>query len=145
MLWPSLVFSANTWYVPASGIIFEAAPTLKYAEDVRLYSGTGSTIGDSYTDFLSNFSAMKKLWLNCNAFRQFDWTFLDQESARELQMIKLAVFPSSSTKNMCSSVEALVRFCATLPRRQDEEALELDLSQTGFSRAFGLRIIKVST
>ncbi|KAH7706329.1 hypothetical protein AAVH_26451 [Aphelenchoides avenae] len=140
----NLMFSENTSDMPYVGVVFEAAPPLKFAEEVAVHSVAELvTVFDSEA-FMSNFSGMKtlRLGLNYDAFRQFSWTFLRKESARELRLIKFTR-PWQENVNMTRFVIGLVRFCTTLPRLQGGEALELDFSQTVFSGAFAQRIIKL--
>ncbi|KAH7708579.1 hypothetical protein AAVH_24157 [Aphelenchoides avenae] len=138
-----LVFSENTWNMPGIGVVFEAAPSLKYAEQVALFSPNGSTYNSNA--FMSNFAGMKSLRLRFDygIFRHFSWTFLGQECALELRLIQL-IRPLIWSNDMNHSVEELVRCCATLPHLLGGQALELDFSGSYFSAAFALRIIGVS-
>ncbi|KAH7708694.1 hypothetical protein AAVH_24056 [Aphelenchoides avenae] len=137
-----LYFCDNTWNMPGVSVIFEAAPQLKYAEDVEIL------IDDGVVDeaFMRNFAGLKelRLWLDYDAFSQLSWTFLREESARELRLIE---FTQNWRENVRTTlaVEDLVRYCVTLPNRQGGEPLELEFMQTVFSsRNVGRRIIEVS-
>lgn len=145
-----LDFHSNTWNLPAIGVVFEAVPSLKYAEHVELdtWSRTvESTIGPDSKAFTSNFARLTslQLCLYIEAFCQFSWTFLRQESASELGLIR---FNSRSryvgSEDMDRATEGLVGYCATIPRLLGREPLELDFSGNSFPREFGLRIIEVS-
>ncbi|KAH7668203.1 hypothetical protein AAVH_42957 [Aphelenchoides avenae] len=126
--------------MPGIGVVFEAAPPLKYAEQVALFSPNGSTYNSKA--FMSNFVGMKSLRLRFDygIFRHFSWTFLGQECALELRLIQL-IRPLVWTNDTNHSVEELVRCCSTLPHLLGGQALELDFSGSYFSAAFALRII----
>ncbi|KAH7705169.1 hypothetical protein AAVH_27626 [Aphelenchoides avenae] len=64
--------------------IFDAAPSLKYAEGVDLHSPVGTATVYHSEAFMLNFAGMTSLnlWLGHDALRQFNWTFLLQESSR---------------------------------------------------------------
>ncbi|KAH7702628.1 hypothetical protein AAVH_30215 [Aphelenchoides avenae] len=142
----NLTFDGNTWNMPDVGVIFEAAPALKYAEDVVLQSLHESHMDADSEALMSNFAAMESLslWLDNDVFGQFSWAFLRQESARELRHIKVTCRPAVPTDNVNGSVECLVRESAALPRPLEGDALELDFSDTYFSVKFCLRVIEVS-
>ncbi|KAH7714299.1 hypothetical protein AAVH_18318 [Aphelenchoides avenae] len=98
----SLTFYHDTWNMPGVDVIFEAALALKYAEDVTFKSLDDSTnLGDSEA-FMRNFAGMKSLCLSLyyDAFRQYNWTFLRQESARELRLIKVSVHPPPPSEDL---------------------------------------------
>ncbi|KAH7675921.1 hypothetical protein AAVH_42172, partial [Aphelenchoides avenae] len=137
-----LVFCVRTWNMPGVGVIFEAAPPLKYAERVDLYKND-DIIEDNFDAFMSNFVGMKtlRLFLNCDVRRQFSWTFLRRESARDLRLIQVSAYPCTPTENILRSIEELVRYCGTLPRLQGGEALELDFSKNDFFGTFALVVI----
>ncbi|KAH7675983.1 hypothetical protein AAVH_42108 [Aphelenchoides avenae] len=141
-----LTFSAAayTWDVPDVNAIFEAAPPLKFAEEVEISTYNGVRICSEA--FMHNFSGTRvlDLWFNYDTFCQFNWAFLRRESARELRRIKF-IRISAWTECMDRSVEELVRECAALPRLLGGEPLELDLSSNDYSGEFGKRIIEVST
>ncbi|KAH7706123.1 hypothetical protein AAVH_26661 [Aphelenchoides avenae] len=142
----NLTFGLHTWNVPGIDAIFEAAPPLKYAEDVELRSPPGSTVKVNTEAFMHNFSGMKSLRLKCNydVFRQYSWAFLREESARELLRVGVGAEHEPGSMNENPAAEELVRYCTTL--RRQEEALELDFSESKpFRSAFGRRVIEVST
>lgn len=85
-----------------------------------------------------------RLQLDYDLFRQFSWTFLRQESMRDLRLIVLSDTRSTWTEEADRLVEGLVRDCFTLPGALDGETLELDFSGEYFRAAFGRRIIEVS-
>ncbi|KAH7708589.1 hypothetical protein AAVH_24167 [Aphelenchoides avenae] len=96
--------------------VFEAAPALKYAEDVDLsWPGNSTT---SPEDFLQNFAGMKALRLSLlhDAIRQMNWTFLRKESAREMRLLEVSGYGPAPTGSVNDSVEKLVRCWVTLPR-----------------------------
>ncbi|KAH7708695.1 hypothetical protein AAVH_24057 [Aphelenchoides avenae] len=138
----TLMFPENTWNMPGIRVIFEAAPQLKYAEDVEIFVDGGAA--DNSEAFMSNFSGLKalRLWRDSDTFRQFNWAFLQRESARGLRLIKFTRNWDEDV-NTSLSVEVLVRCCAALPHRQGGEPLELNFPETVFSGAFGRRIIKL--
>ncbi|KAH7714301.1 hypothetical protein AAVH_18320 [Aphelenchoides avenae] len=145
-----LSFFENTWDMPGVHVTFEAAPALKYAKNLELYSrensmrgaSDGLTIKGDTEAFMCNFAALKaiRMGFDYGIFRQFSWTFLRQESARELRLVE---FPWRWPENASRSVEEFVRYCATLPRHRGGEALELRFSHTHFPGAFGRRIIEL--
>ncbi|KAH7702626.1 hypothetical protein AAVH_30213, partial [Aphelenchoides avenae] len=62
----TLTFHENTWVMPGVCAIFEAAPALKYTEDVVLHSLDQYTVGSSSEALMSNFIGMKALCLHLN-------------------------------------------------------------------------------
>lgn len=138
-----LMFYNNTRNMRGVGVIFEAALSLKYAEDVDLH-----IIGGNPDAFLSNFAGMKSLRLEVDddVFNQLNWRFLRHNYARDLRLLKVTR-RSAWTPNVDRAVEGLVRECVALPRLLSGDALELDFTdfRPYFSDAFGLRIIEVST
>lgn len=74
-----LTFYHNMWNMPGVGAIFEAVPPLKYAEHLRLSSPLGSPAGNSFEALLGCFAGLGV----------FPRTFLGQESARDLRLIKV--------------------------------------------------------
>ncbi|KAH7703560.1 hypothetical protein AAVH_29266 [Aphelenchoides avenae] len=139
-----LMFWDNGWTVRGVGVMFEAAPALKYAE-VLLHSPGGSTTGCSSEALLSNLAGMKSLhvWLNFEAFCHLSWTFLYRESARELRLIEVRGIPSTLSEIEDLSVEELVHCAAALPRLLGGEPLELDFTDNYFSGEFDRRIIEL--
>ncbi|KAH7702627.1 hypothetical protein AAVH_30214 [Aphelenchoides avenae] len=125
----TLTFHDDLWNHPDIGTVFEAAPALKYAEDVVLHSPHGSTTGDHSEAFMHNFAGLKALCLHLDyhVFCQIRWTFLRWEV---------------QTESFDRCVEELVGYCATLPHPLGGESLELDFSESYFSGAFCLRIIE---
>ncbi|KAH7702705.1 hypothetical protein AAVH_30132, partial [Aphelenchoides avenae] len=143
----SLTFFEHAWNMHGVGIIFEAAATLKYADEVAVYGSGGATVWSHFETLMSNFVALKSLSLRLNGdvFHHFSWEFLRQETARELRRISVDDLLSGhapASENMKHAVEQLVHNCATLPRLLNEGSLELDFTQIGFPGAFGLRIIE---
>lgn len=138
-----LVFSENTWNTSTFAVIFESAPPLRYAEEVVLYVPHGSNIGSSSEAYMHNFDGTKalRLWVDCDAFRQFCWTFLSRESACGLRLIEFTK-PSDLTRAR-SAIEEFVLYCVTLPPRLSGDPLELDFSENEFSGRFALRVIEV--
>ncbi|KAH7708106.1 hypothetical protein AAVH_24635 [Aphelenchoides avenae] len=140
----TLIFRDNMWAMPGICVIFEAAPALKYAEDVVFRSLDQYIARDSSETVMSNFVGMKALCLHLNyhVFHQFSWTFLRQDSARELRLIK--VHASSWAENdLYRSLEEFVRYCAMRPRLVGEDALEVDFSALSFPRSYCLRVIEL--
>ncbi|KAH7714320.1 hypothetical protein AAVH_18339 [Aphelenchoides avenae] len=140
----TVTFAGNALDVDGIGAIFKAAPALKFAEYVDLsWSGDSN---NSLDDFMQSFAGMKALCLllGYDTFRQLGWTFLRQESARELRRIKVIGGVSGPTGCMHDSVKELVRTCVTLPHLQGGEPLLLDFPHKSFPGAFGLQIIEVS-
>lgn len=139
----SLNFSEDTWKMRGVGVIFKAAPPLKYAEDVAFYSPHGSAIGGNSEALMSNLAGMKSLYIqaHCDIIQQFNWSFLRQECARKPRLIKVFAKPPVPNEYVQRSIEKLVRCCATL---RDGEPLKLDFSRDYFTGAFGHRIIEVS-
>ncbi|KAH7700968.1 hypothetical protein AAVH_16642 [Aphelenchoides avenae] len=142
----SLIFTGSTLNMEGVRAVFDDAPSLKYAENVQLYVPDGST-GNNHNPevVLQNFAGMKTLRLSFeyDAFRQFSWTFLRNNSAHELRLFKVSGRGSAPTGSLDRSVEELVRYCAALPHLQCGEALELDFSGNLFSGAFGLHIVEL--
>ncbi|KAH7695638.1 hypothetical protein AAVH_37300, partial [Aphelenchoides avenae] len=144
----------NTWDVPGVGVVFEAAPPLKYAEAVVIHHYVHdfvchdslrqfrSAAGFTCEAFMSNFTGVKSLHLliDWEVFRRFSWTFLRQAS--KLRRIAVSVMPSTLTKYAIHAVEDLVHYCGTLPHSRGGESLELDFTANDLSGAFGLRIIE---
>lgn len=93
--------------MPGVDIIFEAAPSLKYAQVVYLYSASGLDDGGDPDAFMSKFVGINRLWLEDDVFRRFSWSFLRRESARELEDISVAGLYSTPTGVMNDSVEDL--------------------------------------
>ncbi|KAH7714296.1 hypothetical protein AAVH_18315 [Aphelenchoides avenae] len=124
-----LMFDDNTWNMPGVGVIFEAAPPLKYAEDVGLNSTAGSTTVLSSDAFVRSFASIKslRLWLAYDVFDRFSWAFLCEESACGLRLLKVSCKDSWAARaDIHSAVEEIFRCCGTLPRLHDGEALVLD-------------------
>lgn len=113
---------------------------------MTLYSPDDAIIDGNFDALMHNFAAMKSLdlSLNKNAFCQVSWTFLRQECARELRLLRVDVMDLTTPEEVIRSAEELVHECATLRRLLGGEALKLDLSRNDFPRAFALRIIEVS-
>ncbi|KAH7708592.1 hypothetical protein AAVH_24170 [Aphelenchoides avenae] len=126
----NLAFYGNTWNMPGVGVIFEASPPLKYAEDVELYSPYGSANGNNSEPFMSHFAGIKslRLGISFNLFRQFKRTLLHPESSRNLRLIKVGPGLSALSADVQNSIEELARSCVTLPRMSGGEPLELDFS-----------------
>ncbi|KAH7715976.1 hypothetical protein AAVH_16645 [Aphelenchoides avenae] len=132
--------------MPGIETIFEAAPALKCAEEVVLHSPRVSSTGVNSGALTSNFAVMKSLriWFDYDTFRQFNWTFLRQESSHRLQRIGVYTTSSVWTENdLNRAVEELVRDCATLPRPLRGQPLELDFSSNKISRVLVLRILEL--
>lgn len=139
-----LAFDGHTWNTLDVDVVFDAAPQMKYAEQVELFSPDGATISGDSAAFMSNFAAMKELrvWFDYEVFRQFDWTFLRRECARELRCVRLTRL-AFWTEAMNRSVEELVHHCVALQRLRGGGDLEFDFSDNIASGAFGRRIIEV--
>ncbi|KAH7725207.1 hypothetical protein AAVH_07255 [Aphelenchoides avenae] len=137
-------YHPNQWNAPDLDVIFEAAPPLKYVEQVDVFSPKGSVISGVSDVFMDSFAGMTKLGLyfDYEAVEHFDWAFLRRESARNLRLLEL---PSRvrGIGAMNRFVEELMRFCITLPRLRGGEPLELDLTAHFFSGAFAQRIIEL--
>ncbi|KAH7709898.1 hypothetical protein AAVH_22831 [Aphelenchoides avenae] len=145
----NLAFSGSTMIMDGVGAVFEAAPALKYAEDVDLYwPGDSTSVNNDPEAFMQNFAGMKTLSLSLgfDTFRQLSWSFLRKESARELRLIKVSGCGSAPPRPMDRSVEELVRCCVTLPHLQGGAPLELNgappFSKNKFTGPFGLQIIE---
>lgn len=145
-----LFFFEYTWNMLGVGAIFEAAPPLKYAEEMRFpYSfrrDAWLTRAQTSEAFMGNFAGIKplRLYLEQEVFLHFSWTFLRQESARELQLIKVYTSSFVANENVKRSIAELVRECCTLPHLLGRETLELDFLEYGLPIAFGQRIFEVS-
>ncbi|KAH7704637.1 hypothetical protein AAVH_28165 [Aphelenchoides avenae] len=140
-----LIFFENTWNKPGAGIVFDATPALKYAEDVCLRSLPGATIANESEPFMHNFAGTNSLRLSLNyaLFRQFNWTFLRRESARELRRISVGIGDIDYLPvNATSPVEKIVRCCGTLPHMLGGEPVEIHFPENYLSAAFGLPIIE---
>lgn len=128
-----LFVSENTWNIPGIGIVFEAAPSLKYADEVGLISPEGSTVENDSATFLRKFTVVKslRLLLDYGIFRQFNWTFHRDECARKLRLIKCSIpvvlRAHILREDINGAIEELVRYCVALRREIGGEALELDL------------------
>ncbi|KAH7725218.1 hypothetical protein AAVH_07266 [Aphelenchoides avenae] len=138
-------FFDYTWNTPDVGVVFEAAPPLKYAERVDLCRPPPvPAISGVSEEFVNNFAGIKelRLYLDYDVVAQFDWAFLRAESARNLRRLK---FPTSvrGTEADNRFAEELIRNCITLPRLRGGEPLELDFSARAFSGAFGRRIVEL--
>ncbi|KAH7714302.1 hypothetical protein AAVH_18321 [Aphelenchoides avenae] len=83
-----------------------------------------------------------RLHLGEDAFRQFSWTFLRHEAAREIRRISVFIVPLTPSHDMTRYYEELVHDCSTLAHRQGGEPLELDFAEGYFPIAFGLRVIE---
>lgn len=93
------MFYSNTWNRRGVEVIFEGAPVLKYAQDVRLHSPAGLCFPRPWNNseaFMCKFVGMKLLLLDLDedVFSKFIWTFLRQGSARDLRRIAVYVRPS---------------------------------------------------
>ncbi|KAH7697832.1 hypothetical protein AAVH_35080, partial [Aphelenchoides avenae] len=77
--------------MPDIGVVFEAALSLKYAEGVEVYGYNDAK--NELEAFMHNLAGTKTLsmWLDYDGFRQLNWAFLRQESARELCLIKFTI------------------------------------------------------
>lgn len=93
-----LTFYDDWWHTSHVGVVFEAAPPLKYAECVELFSRFDSTTSGNSEALMRHFVGMKelRLYLDDEVLRQFDWTFLGREPA---------VFDSSNSQGVHSGVE----------------------------------------
>lgn len=69
--------------MPGVGVVFDAAPPLKYAQVLALESPSGSTVATTCAAFMRTFDRMWALHLcfGDDVFSQFNWTFLRQESS----------------------------------------------------------------
>lgn len=144
----NLTFTGSTLNTDGVGAVFAAAPPLKYAENLELYWPDGSTDGGTNPEvFMSDFAGKKtlRLSLDYNNFHKLSWSFLREESARDLRLIKVSGCDSAPPGSMNRSVDELVRYFVTLPHLQGGRPFELDFSGNYFCGAFGLRIIEVST
>lgn len=139
----SLRFENSTLSIADNSDIFQSAPSLKYAEDV---SFGAPTVGH-FNALISSLTRTKSLvvGLDDDVISRVDWTILRHESAHELRRIKVCVVPNSPSEGAKRSIERLVRECTALPCTQDQDGIELDFKQSGFSGIFALRVIKVST
>ncbi|KAH7704113.1 hypothetical protein AAVH_28706 [Aphelenchoides avenae] len=133
------------------GIVFEAAPALKYADEVGLNSQEGSAVGKDSDAFMHNFTGLKtlRLQLDFDVFRLFSWNFLHKACSRGFRLIKACIpdvradVPGKREKlNRC--VDEIVLDCLAQPFLPGGDLLELDFSENGCSAAFGLSIIEVS-
>ncbi|KAH7670054.1 hypothetical protein AAVH_42723, partial [Aphelenchoides avenae] len=131
------------------GVIFADASPLAHAEDAELFNHDASTIDKNSHAFMSNFAGMKslRLWLDNAVFHQFAWTFLHMHPDADLGLPKytMTVKPSHEApdEEIESSVEELVRSCATIPLPGGEALdLTLDFTQNFSSAPFGRRIIE---
>ncbi|KAH7660424.1 hypothetical protein AAVH_43792, partial [Aphelenchoides avenae] len=141
----SLTFTGSTMIMGGVGAVFEAAPALKYAEDVYLRWPSDSTNGSNDPNaFLLNFEAMKTLRLslgyNSNIFRQLNWTFVQKESARELRLIKVSGCGPVRIGIMNDSVKELARYCVTLSHLQGGQPLELGFSNSFFPEHWACKL-----
>lgn len=128
-------------------VIFDAVPALKFAQGVIVNMRKCLQAGGNPEAFMGNFARLKSLSVNLDydTFREFGWTSLRHESARDLQRIKFSGLSDALYADVNSSLEELVRYCATLPRLLNGEALDLDFSDIHFMGPLALRIIEVST
>lgn len=147
----------GTWDMPDVGVVFDSAPPLKYAEDVRLCGLWGfvpppwhsaarsnADIGSQSEALMRNFAGIKalRMWLESHVFNKFNWTFLRQESSRGLRLIKVSARPLALTDDFYRAVEDLLHYCINLPLPR-AEPLELDFPENFFTGQVGLRIIQV--
>ncbi|KAH7705111.1 hypothetical protein AAVH_27680 [Aphelenchoides avenae] len=140
-----LTFYENAWNMSGVGVVFEAAPALKYARSVGLYSAFGSTIANDCAPFMQYFAGTKSLHLSLtyDVFRNFSWTFLCREAACELRRISMFTEQSDLDEDNDRPVEELVRYCAKLPHLLGGEPLELEFRDNYLSGAFGMRTIEL--
>ncbi|KAH7703326.1 hypothetical protein AAVH_29501 [Aphelenchoides avenae] len=124
----------NTSIIPGVEMLFELVPALKFAHDVIVNFQGGSQAAGDPEAFMRNFARLKSLGLSLDhgIFRQFTWSFLGLDAARELQLVKF-FGPSFPTEDVNRSVEELVRYCATCPRLLGGGTLEIDFPKSEFS------------
>ncbi|KAH7706514.1 hypothetical protein AAVH_26260 [Aphelenchoides avenae] len=149
-----LEFPKGSWNEAGIGVIFKAAPVLKYAVEVQVRAiadchrtrYTGAKDLHAHSDaFMRNFAGLKtlRLSLDYDLLSQFDWTFLGQESARDLRLIKVCDTTSTWRERAERCAEGLVRHCLTVPRTLDGEPLVIDFSEESFRAAFARQIIEL--
>ncbi|KAH7702522.1 hypothetical protein AAVH_30321 [Aphelenchoides avenae] len=126
-----LEFPRGSWNVAAILVVFEAAPVLKYAEEVHVRAiadharsrrAAAKDLHAHSAAFMRHFSGLSalRLWLDYDLFRQFDWTFLGRESARHLRRITV----SDTTSTWYEMANRCVD-CLTVPRTLGGEPLLL--------------------
>lgn len=124
-----LDFRTNPWGTPDVGVIFEAAPSLKYAEGLVICCHN-TDVSTNCEAFMNNLAAIKslRLRLDYDSFRQFSGTFLRREAALDLRRIEFKAYLAWN-ENTNELVGKFVRDSLSLPRLQGRLALELDFSE----------------